>query len=173
MVGLELPTSESSTDSWLQPPIMSTWSHESWAFPGQGRHMVFASSPNLTTPHHFNHIPAGAPSLGQDTHDSHVWYHNGAPAACTLVRLDYPLPTFAKLVDPDLFVSRPNFKTNIGTFGFTGRARSARPSSGIFRVLLSPRQTYIELYEYHQQHKSLKLRGRASDEVCKLNRLGR
>ena len=87
---------------------------------GQGGRLTFTTSPTLTTPSEFNLIPAGAPSLGQDPNDSHIWYYNGTPAACTIVALDYVLPNFASFSVPDLFVSGPNFGDNVGTFAFTG-----------------------------------------------------
>jgi len=34
-------------------------------------------------------IPKGAPSFGTDPNDSHIWYYNGTPAACTFFALDY------------------------------------------------------------------------------------
>lgn len=87
---------------------------------GQGGRLSFTTSPTLASPSEFNLIPAGAPSVGQDPHDSHIWYYNGTPAACTIVALDYVLPTFANFAVPDLFVSGPNFGDNVGTFAFTG-----------------------------------------------------
>lgn len=87
---------------------------------GQGGRLVFATTPNLTAPAQFNLIPSGAPSLGRDPNDSHIWYYNGTPAACTLVGLDIVLPTYANITTPDLLVSGPNFGNNIGTFAFTG-----------------------------------------------------
>ena len=59
---------------------------------GMGGRSVFTSSPTLNGPAAYNLIPAGAPSVGQDPMDSHIWYYNGTPAACTFVGLDYVLP---------------------------------------------------------------------------------
>lgn len=87
---------------------------------GQGGRMSLTTSPTLATPSQFNLVPAGSPSLGQDPHDSHIWYYNGTPASCTLIGLDHVLPTFGDFAVPDLFVSGPNFGDNVGTFAFTG-----------------------------------------------------
>jgi 5'-nucleotidase len=80
---------------------------------GQGGRFSLTTSPTLLAPTEFNLVPAGAPSIGQDPHDSHIWYYNGTPAVCTTVGLDYVLPNFAKFSTPDLFVSGPNCKTNL------------------------------------------------------------
>jgi 5'-nucleotidase len=64
-------------------------------------------------------VLAGAPSIGHDPHDDHVWYYNGTPAACTFVGLDYVLPIVWPGVTPDLFVSGPNVGTNLGPFLYT------------------------------------------------------
>lgn len=64
-------------------------------------------------------IPAGAPSIGTDPHDSHIWYYNGTPAACTFMALDYVLPNFAEFKVPDLVVTGPNYGTNLGPFVWT------------------------------------------------------
>lgn len=100
---------------------------------GQGGRISFASSPNLTTSSQYGLIAAGAPSLGQDPNDSHIWYYNGTPASCTMVGLDYILPTFGNFSQPDLFVSGPNFGNNVGTFAFTGSGTNGATYTAIER----------------------------------------
>ena len=86
---------------------------------GQGGRSVFTTSPTLTKPSEFNLIPAGAPSFGTDPHDSHIWYYNGTPAACTFFALDYVVPKVWPGRKVDLLVSGPNFGTNLGPFLYT------------------------------------------------------
>ncbi|KIX05411.1 5'/3'-nucleotidase SurE [Rhinocladiella mackenziei CBS 650.93] len=119
---------------------------------GQGGRIVFTTSPTLDTPSQYNLIPAGAPSLGQDPHDSHIWYYNGTPAACTNVALDYVLPTFADFDVPDLFVAGPNFGNNVGTFAYTGSGTIGstytaveRNVPGIAFSAANPTQSYLEI----------------------------
>ncbi|POS71425.1 5'/3'-nucleotidase SurE [Diaporthe helianthi] len=57
--------------------------------------------------------------IGPDPIDSHIWYYNGTPAACTFVALDYVLPNFANFTTPDLVVTGPNYGTNLGPFVWT------------------------------------------------------
>ncbi|KAF1815273.1 sure-like protein [Eremomyces bilateralis CBS 781.70] len=88
----------------------------------KGGTVVFADVRNLTTPGEFDSVPAGSPSFGQDPNDSHMWYYNGTPAACTFFALDYVLPRqepFGPGVLPDLMVSGPNVGSNAGPFVFT------------------------------------------------------
>jgi 5'-nucleotidase len=79
----------------------------------------FSSEGNLTAPSEYDIIPKGAPSIGTDPHDSHIWYYNGTPAACTFVALDYVLPRYANFSTPDLLLTGPNFGTNLGPFVWT------------------------------------------------------
>jgi hypothetical protein len=57
--------------------------------------------------------------VGSDPIDSHIWYYNGTPAACTFVALDYVLPRYANFSVPDLVVTGPNYGTNLGPFVWT------------------------------------------------------
>lgn len=57
--------------------------------------------------------------VGSDPKDSHIWYYNGTPAACTFVALDYVLPKYADFKVPDLVVTGPNYGTNLGPFVWT------------------------------------------------------
>lgn len=86
---------------------------------GQGGRSDFTTYPNLTSPAQYGIIPTGAPSVGPDPIDSHIWYYNGTPAACTFVALDYVLPNFANFSTPDLVVTGPNYGTNLGPFVWT------------------------------------------------------
>jgi 5'-nucleotidase len=86
---------------------------------GSGGSSVFTDQANLTAPSIYDLIPAGAPSVGPDPSDSHIWYYNGTPAACTFVGLDYVLPNFANFSTPDLVVTGPNYGTNLGNFVWT------------------------------------------------------
>ncbi|PVH93217.1 sure-like protein [Periconia macrospinosa] len=87
----------------------------------QGGRSDFTTAANLTAPGQYNIVPAGAPSVGPDPNDSHIWYYNGTPAACTFVALDYVLPRYFPdwNQSPDLFVSGPNFGVNLGPIVFT------------------------------------------------------
>ncbi|KAL2256240.1 hypothetical protein VTK26DRAFT_1940 [Humicola hyalothermophila] len=64
-------------------------------------------------------VKAGAPSIGPDPKDNHIWYYNGTPIAQVLVGLDYIFPMFANIAAPDLVVYGPNSHQNIGGFPFT------------------------------------------------------
>jgi 5'-nucleotidase len=70
------------------------------------------------TRNHPGLLKAGAPSIGTDPHDSHIWYYNGTPAAQVLVALDYILPTFASFHTPDIVLSGPDFGWNTGPFQY-------------------------------------------------------
>ena len=89
-------------DAWMVAPAVDN--------SGQCGRLIFTPYPELTNETEFGLVPAGAPSLGPDPHDSHIWYYNGTPAACTAVVLAYVLPTFAEFSVPDLFVSGPKFR---------------------------------------------------------------
>lgn len=68
----------------------------------------------------FNSVLAGAPALGHDPLDDHIWYYNGTPAACTFVNLDFVMPRIWPNVSaPDLLVSGPNVGQNLGPFLYT------------------------------------------------------
>jgi 5'-nucleotidase len=64
-------------------------------------------------------VKAGAPSVGMDPTDSHIWYYNGTPSACVQVALDYVLPQFGEFKVPDLVLNGPNFGWNLGPFLYT------------------------------------------------------
>ncbi len=64
-------------------------------------------------------IRAGAPSIGTDPTDDHIWYYNGTSAAQVLVALDYVLPNYAKFHTPDLVISGPNAGWTLGPFVYT------------------------------------------------------
>ncbi|KAG8531725.1 uncharacterized protein KY384_003357 [Bacidia gigantensis] len=98
-------------DAWIVAPI----DNES----GQGGRAVFTTEAKLTKPTEYDLVPAGAPSFGTDPHDSHIWYYNGTPAACTFFALDYVVPKFTGWKKVDLFVSGPNFGLNAGPFFYT------------------------------------------------------
>ena len=100
---------------------------------GMGGRFALTTSPTLTTATEFNLVPAGAPSIGQDPSDSHIWYYNGTPSACTSVGLDYVLPTFANFSVPDLFVSGPNFGDNVGPWAYTGSGTIGATYTAIMR----------------------------------------
>ncbi|KAJ9136923.1 Acid phosphatase [Pleurostoma richardsiae] len=82
---------------------------------GTGGRAVFTTTTNLTADTEF----AGAPSIGTDPNDSHIWYYNGTPAAQVFVALDYVLPNFANFSVPDLVLAGPNFGLNLGPFLYT------------------------------------------------------
>ncbi|KAF2091702.1 5'/3'-nucleotidase sure [Saccharata proteae CBS 121410] len=87
---------------------------------GQGGRSSFSTEANLTTNGEFDSVLAGAPSLGHEPFDNHVWYYNGTPAACTFVNLDYVLPrVWPNVTAPDLLVSGPNVGQNLGSFLYT------------------------------------------------------
>jgi len=64
-------------------------------------------------------VKAGAPSIGPDPADSHIWYFNGTPSACVQVALDYVLPRYTNLTTFDLVLSGPNYALNLGPFLYT------------------------------------------------------
>ncbi|KFY10408.1 hypothetical protein V492_05036 [Pseudogymnoascus sp. VKM F-4246] len=86
---------------------------------GVGGTVVFTTSSNLTTDSQYGIIKAGAPSFGPDPLDNQIWYYNGTPSACVQVALDHILPLHAPFSVPDLFISGPNYGTNLGPFVFT------------------------------------------------------
>ncbi|KFY48601.1 hypothetical protein V495_01197 [Pseudogymnoascus sp. VKM F-4514 (FW-929)] len=86
---------------------------------GVGGTVVFTTSTNLTADSQYGIIKAGAPSFGSDPADSQIWYYNGTPSACVQVALDHILPLHAPFSVPDLFISGPNYGTNLGPFVFT------------------------------------------------------
>ncbi|KAK0610099.1 survival protein sure-like phosphatase/nucleotidase, partial [Bombardia bombarda] len=80
---------------------------------------MFTTSPKLLIDGDWGLTKAGAPSLGTDPHDGHIWYYNGTPAAQVFIALDYVLPKFAGFSQPDLVISGPNFGWNLGPFVYT------------------------------------------------------
>lgn len=86
---------------------------------GEGGTEVFTTEPNLTAPSEYDLVPEGAPSFGTDPNDSHIWYYNGTPVACTFFALDYVVPNYWNGTKPDLLVSGPNFGNNLGAFLYT------------------------------------------------------
>ncbi|KID74558.1 Acid phosphatase [Metarhizium brunneum] len=105
--------------------LLKTAGHDVWIVApateqsSQGGRSSFTELGNLTGPSQYDIIPAGAPSVGTDPHDSQIWYYNGTPAACTFVALDYVLPRHAPFHVPDLIVTGPNFGANLGPFVWT------------------------------------------------------
>ncbi|KAF1839381.1 acid phosphatase precursor [Decorospora gaudefroyi] len=85
---------------------------------GKGSTVIWAETANLTTPSQYDIIPAGAPAVGRDPNNDNIWYYDGTPAACTFVALDFVLPRYYPDWNqtPDLFVSGPNYGTNLGAF---------------------------------------------------------
>ncbi|OAA41062.1 acid phosphatase precursor [Metarhizium rileyi] len=102
---------EAGHDVWIVAPATEQ--------SGQGGRSSFTELGNLTGPSQYDIVPAGAPSVGTDPHDSHIWYYNGTPAACTFVALDYVLPRYASFKVPDLIITGPNYGTNLGPFVWT------------------------------------------------------
>ena len=86
---------------------------------GNGGTEVFTTEANLTAPSEYDLVPAGAPSFGTDPNDSHIWYYNGTPVACTFFALDYVVPNYWNGTEVDLLVSGPNFGDNLGPFLYT------------------------------------------------------
>ena len=64
-------------------------------------------------------IKAGAPALGRDPLDDHIFYYNGTPATQVFMALDYVLPKYFNLTTVDLVLSGPNFGMNLGPFLYT------------------------------------------------------
>lgn len=64
-------------------------------------------------------MKAGAPSIGPDLYDDHIWYYNGTAIAQVLVALDYIFPSVAKIPAPDLVISGPNSDQTVGGFPYT------------------------------------------------------
>ncbi|KAK4204570.1 putative acid phosphatase [Triangularia verruculosa] len=83
---------------------------------GEGVRADFTSNPRLDSDGDWGLVKAGAPSLGTDPTDSHIWYYNGTATAQVLVALDYILPTVCGLTVPDLIISGPNSNSNSGAF---------------------------------------------------------
>ena len=96
---------------WMVAPVTNN--------SGQGGRAVFTTERYLTANSQYDLIPKGAPSFGTDPNDSHIWYYNGTPAACTFFALDYVVPQFWNGTKPDLLVAGPNFGNNAGPFLFT------------------------------------------------------
>jgi hypothetical protein len=76
-------------------------------------------------------VKAGAPSIGTDPNDSHIWYYNGTPSACVQIALDYIFPTFTNITSgtPDLVLSGPNYATTSATSPTPVPAPSVPPIS--------------------------------------------
>ncbi|KAK0649952.1 acid phosphatase [Cercophora newfieldiana] len=118
---------------------------------GQGGRVDFTTEANLTGPTQYNLVAGGAPSIGADPIDSHIWYYNGTPAACIFVGLDYVLPKFADFAVPDLVLTGPNYGTNLGPFvwtlsGTAGAAYAATARS-IPAIAISGSNTAVPYYE--------------------------
>src|ERR1700712_4300538 len=64
-------------------------------------------------------VKKGAPSIGTDPMDSHIWYYNGTPSTCVQVALDYILPRYTNLTTFDLMLAGPNYGWNLGPFLYT------------------------------------------------------
>ncbi|KAK4641515.1 hypothetical protein QC761_501170 [Podospora bellae-mahoneyi] len=83
---------------------------------GAGLHAEFTTNPRLDADGDWGLVKAGAPSLGTDPTDNHIWYYNGTATAQVLVALDYIYPTISRLEAPDLVISGPNSGSNSGAF---------------------------------------------------------
>ncbi|CAG8982229.1 hypothetical protein HYALB_00013967 [Hymenoscyphus albidus] len=64
-----------------QADIVASSSNQS----GMGGIANYAGSKNLTADTEFGIVKAGAPSIGPDPNDSHIWYFNGTPSACVQI----------------------------------------------------------------------------------------
>ncbi|KXS93752.1 hypothetical protein AC579_18 [Pseudocercospora musae] len=69
---------------------------------GMGGHAVFTNLPTLPAGSEYGLLPPGAPSIGQEPH-----------AATAFVGLDYVLPNFSNLKEPDLVVAGYTY-TSVG-----------------------------------------------------------
>lgn len=98
-------------NAWIVAPVDNV--------SGTGGTEVFTTEPKLTRPSEYDIVPEGAPSFGTDPNDSHIWYYNGTPAACTFFALDYVVPKYWGGKKVDLLVSGPNFGDNLGPFLYT------------------------------------------------------
>ncbi|MCJ1238662.1 hypothetical protein MMC14_006653 [Varicellaria rhodocarpa] len=98
-------------DAWIVAPVVDN--------SGQGGRSSYSTSPTLLSPSEYNLVPAGSPAIGTDPNDSHIWYYNGTPAACTFVALDYVVPRYTNWTHVDLLVAGPNFGDNLGPFLYT------------------------------------------------------
>lgn len=112
-------------NAWIVAPVYDQ--------SGQGGRIVFATKANLTRAGEYNSVSSKAPSYGTDTHDSHVWYYDGTPAACTFFALDYVVPNHWNGTTPDLFVTGPNFGNNIGPLLYTLSGTVAAAYSAVGR----------------------------------------
>ncbi len=134
-------------DSWGSANIRETYrllreaGHDAWmvapanAQSGASGTFQLATSSTLGKPSTWDLLPAGAPSIGHAANDSHMWYYDGSPLACTIVGLDYVIPTFASFSTPDLVVSGPNFGNNLGTAAFTGSGTIAATYIAVMRSI--------------------------------------
>ncbi|KAL3420236.1 5'/3'-nucleotidase SurE [Phlyctema vagabunda] len=86
---------------------------------GMGGSEVYTKYKNLTADSEFGIVKAGAPSIGTDPIDSHIWYYNGTPTTQIQVALDYILPRYTNLTTFDLVLSGVNYGTNMGPFLYT------------------------------------------------------
>ncbi|CAL3967293.1 hypothetical protein PZA11_003639 [Diplocarpon coronariae] len=86
---------------------------------GTGGTVKYTKEKNLTTDGDFGIIKQGAPSIGTDPFDSHIWYYNGTPSVCVQVALDYVRDRFTEIENFDLVLSGPNYGKNLGPFLFT------------------------------------------------------
>ncbi|KAH8670224.1 5'/3'-nucleotidase sure [Tricladium varicosporioides] len=86
---------------------------------GMGGTVVYTNQKNLTGPTEFGIVKTGAPSVGPDPIDDHIWYYNGTPSACVQVGLDYVLPRYGDFKVPDLVLAGPNYGLNLGPFLYT------------------------------------------------------
>ncbi|KAK0660871.1 putative acid phosphatase [Cercophora samala] len=83
---------------------------------GAGLRAEFTTNPRLDADGDWGLVKAGAPSLGTDANDNHIWYYNGTATAQVLVALDYIFPTVCGLEGPDLIISGPNSGSNSDAF---------------------------------------------------------
>lgn len=81
---------------------------------GHGGQFSFATTPKLTDNTEFGDFKTGAPVIGHEESDNHIWYFNATPAACVGAGLDYVIPRFFSNVNIDLVVAGPNEGSNAG-----------------------------------------------------------
>ena len=86
---------------------------------GVGGRSGFSNQATLSAATQYDLVPAGAPGYGTDPYDSHIWYYNGTPAACTFFALDHIVPNVAKWPKADLLIAGPNAGSNLGPFLYT------------------------------------------------------
>ncbi|OAA65816.1 acid phosphatase [Niveomyces insectorum RCEF 264] len=113
----------------------------------QGGRIVFTNNAKLTDDAEFGIVKKGAPSIGTDPADDHIWYYNGSPAVQVLVALDYVLPTFANFSTPDLVLAGPNYGLNDGPFLYTMSGTMGATYTAVGRGI--PAMAFAAVYGTH------------------------